>query len=51
MFSFRSVIPVRRPARGSTTALMVGSVGAFHLWRDSHLAGPRVMFSMAMWIS
>jgi cytochrome bd-type quinol oxidase subunit 1 len=31
-----------------TTALVVGAVGAFHLLRDSRLAGPRVMFSMAM---
>jgi cytochrome bd ubiquinol oxidase subunit I len=34
-----------------TTALVVGAVGAFHLLRDSHLAGPRVMFSMAMWMA
>jgi cytochrome d ubiquinol oxidase subunit I len=34
-----------------TTALAVGAVGAFHLLRDSHLAGPRVMFSMAMWMA
>ena len=34
-----------------TTALVVGAVGAFHLWRDSHLGGPRVMFSMAMWMA
>jgi cytochrome d ubiquinol oxidase subunit I len=34
-----------------TTALVVGAVGAFHLLRDSHLAGPRVMFSMAMWMT
>jgi cytochrome d ubiquinol oxidase subunit I len=34
-----------------TTALVVGAVGAVHLWRDSHLAGPRVMFSMAMWMA
>ena len=34
-----------------TTALVVGSVGAFHLLRDQHLAGPRVMFSMAMWMA
>src|SRR6201987_2068462 len=34
-----------------TTALVVGSVGAFHLWRDQHLAGPRVVFSMAMWMA
>src|ERR1700760_2055369 len=33
-----------------TTALVVGAVGAFHLLRDQHLAGPRVMFSMAMWM-
>jgi cytochrome d ubiquinol oxidase subunit I len=34
-----------------TTALVVGSVGAFHLLRGSRLAGPRVMFSMAMWMA
>jgi cytochrome bd ubiquinol oxidase subunit I len=34
-----------------TTALVVGAVGAFHLRRDPHLAGPRVMFSMAMWMA
>jgi cytochrome d ubiquinol oxidase subunit I len=34
-----------------TTSLVVGSVGAFHLLRDRHLAGPRVMFSMAMWMA
>src|SRR5579862_6065553 len=34
-----------------TTALVVGAVGAFHLLRDSRLAGPRVMFSMAMWMA
>src|ERR1700744_5446915 len=34
-----------------TTSLVVGSVGAFHLLRDQHLAGPRVMFSMAMWMA
>jgi cytochrome d ubiquinol oxidase subunit I len=34
-----------------TTALVVGAVGAFHLLRDSHLPGPRVMFSMAMWMA
>ncbi len=34
-----------------TTALVVGAVGAFHLLRDKHLAGPRVMFSMAMWMA
>ncbi|HWZ41396.1 MAG TPA: cytochrome ubiquinol oxidase subunit I [Bradyrhizobium sp.] len=34
-----------------TTALVVGSVGAFHLLREQHLAGPRVMFSMAMWMA
>ena len=30
---------------------MVGAVGAWHLLRDRHLAGPRVMFSMAMWMA
>jgi cytochrome d ubiquinol oxidase subunit I len=30
---------------------VVGAVGAWHLLRDSHLAGPRVMFSMAMWMA
>jgi cytochrome d ubiquinol oxidase subunit I len=34
-----------------TTALVVGAVGAFHLLRDPHLAGSRVMFSMAMWMA
>jgi len=34
-----------------TTALVVGAVGAFHLLRDRHLPGPRVMFSMAMWMA
>ncbi|HLX14614.1 MAG TPA: cytochrome ubiquinol oxidase subunit I [Bradyrhizobium sp.] len=34
-----------------TTALVVGAVGAFHLLRDFQLAGPRVMFSMAMWMA
>jgi len=34
-----------------TTALVVGAVGAFHLLGDPHLAGPRVMFSMAMWMA
>jgi cytochrome bd ubiquinol oxidase subunit I len=34
-----------------TTALVVGAVGAFHLIRDQHLAGARVMFSMAMWMA
>jgi cytochrome bd ubiquinol oxidase subunit I len=33
-----------------TTALVVGAVGAYHLLRDRQLAGPRVMFSMAMWM-
>jgi len=34
-----------------TTALVVGAVGAYHLLRDQHLAAPRVMFSMAMWMA
>jgi cytochrome d ubiquinol oxidase subunit I len=34
-----------------TTALVVGAVGAYHLLRGQHLAGPRVMFSMAMWMA
>lgn len=34
-----------------TTALVVGAVGAFHLLRDSSREGPRVMFSMAMWMA
>ena len=34
-----------------TTALVVGAVGAYHLLRDPYLAGPRVMFSMAMWMA
>ena len=34
-----------------TTALVVGAVGAFHLLRNQRLEGPRVMFSMAMWMA
>jgi cytochrome bd ubiquinol oxidase subunit I len=34
-----------------TTSLVVGAVGAYHLLRNPHLAGPRVMFSMAMWMA
>src|SRR6478735_8732133 len=34
-----------------TTALVVGAVGAWHLLHDRHLAGARVMFSMAMWMA
>src|ERR1051325_9651804 len=34
-----------------TTALVVGAVGAFHLLRDQHQPGARVMFSMAMWMA
>src|SRR5437763_315332 len=34
-----------------TPALVVGAVGAFHLLRNQNLAGPRVMFSMAMWMA
>src|SRR3954451_17016347 len=34
-----------------TTAFVVGGVGAWHLLRDQHLPGPRVMFSMAMWMA
>ena len=34
-----------------TTALVVGAVGAFHLLRDTHHSGARVMFSMAMWMA
>ena len=34
-----------------TTSLVVGAVGAFHLIRDSTLPGPRVMFSMALWMA
>ncbi|QDM19200.1 cytochrome ubiquinol oxidase subunit I [Tardiphaga sp. vice352] len=34
-----------------TTALVVGAVGAFHLIRDHRRAGPRTMFSMAMWMA
>jgi cytochrome d ubiquinol oxidase subunit I len=34
-----------------TTALVVGAVGAFHLMRDQYKPGPRVMFSMAMWMA
>jgi cytochrome d ubiquinol oxidase subunit I len=34
-----------------TTALVVGGVGAWHLLRDSSRPGPRMMFSMAMWMA
>jgi cytochrome d ubiquinol oxidase subunit I len=34
-----------------TTALVVGGVGAFHLMKNANLPGPRVMFSMAMWMA
>lgn len=34
-----------------TTALVVGAVGAFHLLRNPRREGPRVMFSMAMWMA
>jgi cytochrome d ubiquinol oxidase subunit I len=34
-----------------TTAFAVGAVGAYHLLRDSRLEGPRVMFSMALWMA
>jgi cytochrome d ubiquinol oxidase subunit I len=34
-----------------TTAFVVGAVGAYHLLKDSRLEGPRVMFSMAMWMA
>jgi cytochrome d ubiquinol oxidase subunit I len=34
-----------------TTALVVGAVGGYHLLKNSRLPGPRVMFSMAMWMA
>ena len=34
-----------------TTALVVGAVGAYHLMRNPSRPGPRVMFSMAMWMA
>jgi cytochrome d ubiquinol oxidase subunit I len=34
-----------------TTAFVVGAVGAWHLLRDASREGPRVMFSMAMWMA
>src|ERR1700681_1945566 len=34
-----------------TAAFAVGAVGAFRLLRDSRLEGPRVMFSMALWMA
>src|SRR6201987_5082221 len=34
-----------------TTAFVGGAVGEFHLLRDAHQAGARVMFSMAMWMA
>ncbi|WP_022722922.1 cytochrome ubiquinol oxidase subunit I [Rhodopseudomonas sp. B29] len=33
-----------------TTALVVGAVGAFHLLKNPFQPGPRMMFSMAMWM-
>ena len=33
-----------------TTALVVGAVGAYHLLHNQIRSGPRVMFSMAMWM-
>src|SRR6478609_4871329 len=32
-------------------ATVMVAVGAYHLLRDQHLAAPRVMFSMAMWMA
>jgi cytochrome d ubiquinol oxidase subunit I len=34
-----------------TTAFVVGAVGAYHLLRNPSRPGPRVMFSMAMWMA
>lgn len=34
-----------------TTAFVVGAVGAWHLLSDKMRDGPRVMFSMAMWMA
>src|ERR1700710_2142424 len=34
-----------------TTAFVVGGVGAWHLLREKHLPGPRVMFSRVMWMA
>ncbi len=34
-----------------TTAFVVGAVGEFHLLCNSALPGPRVMFSMVMWMA
>jgi cytochrome d ubiquinol oxidase subunit I len=34
-----------------TTAFVVGAVGAWHLLKDRHAEGPRLMFSMAMWMA
>ena len=34
-----------------TTAFVVGGVGAWHLLRDGHDQGARIMFSMAMWMA
>lgn len=34
-----------------TTAFVVGAVGAWHLLRDSHDQGARIMFSMALWMA
>src|SRR6202000_1761606 len=48
-FPYRLVTMVL--AASLPASLVVGSVGAFHLMRDQHLAEPRVMFSMAMWMA
>ncbi len=34
-----------------TTAFVVGAIGAYHLLRDRHNRGARIMFSMAMWMA
>src|ERR1700709_630553 len=51
---FNPSFPYRRVhmvlAAAFTTTLVVGAVGAYHLLRYRQLAGPRIMFSMAMWM-
>ena len=34
-----------------TTSFVVGAVGAFHMMRERHCEGGRLMFSMAMWMA
>jgi hypothetical protein len=38
------------PIASKQNPAILQDLGAFHLWRDSHLADSRVMFSIAMWM-